>query len=432
MATFTRTSRKASRLALAAALMGAGALGVAGLGTPAVAQKKDKQETKAKYSEGFVKAFGPIDEAVKGENPDYAALLTQARAAQSSIETGADRFAFGSTLEKIGAQTKDTAVRREGMEMMLESGLVPPEALPQYTYIAGQLAFNDEDYLVARERVQKALELGYEDPQAETLIAATFTRTDDSQGALRYYAQQINTQVGAGQKPSEDSLKRAFQIAANNDYLDDASAFARLLVEYYPSEIYWANAIAMERNSARYTEAELLDLMRLLRTTGGMSNARDYADYIDAANYRRLPAEVSAVANEGVSAGVLQSGDTFVREAMTESENRISGLRSDLAELERDARASGAEASLALATGDVYLNFDEPSKAAELYEVALSRPGVETATALTRLGIAQVKMGDYAAAQATLDKVDGNRKNIADLWASYAKQQASGSATVAG
>lgn len=430
MAITPLSPRKASRLAIAAALMSVSALGVAGFDAPAFAQKKKaEKEQKAQYSDGFIKAFGPIDEAMKGETPDYAALLTQAKAAQATIETPSDRFAFGSTLEKIGAQLKDVAVRREGMEMMLDSGRVPAEALPQYTYIAGQLAFNTEDYAVARERIQKALDMGYEDPQAAALIAATFSRTNDAEGGLRYYADQINTQVAAGQEPSEAALQRAFQIAADNNYLDDAATFGRLLVQYYPKQVYWANTIAIARNSTQFSEPEVLDLMRLLRATGAMSNTRDYADYIDAANYRRLPGEVAVVAQEGISAGKLESGDTFVREALNEAKSRAPGLRSDLAGLERDAKASGATADLAISTGDAYLNFDEGAKAAELYEVALTRPGVDRGTALTRLGIAQVKMGDYAAAQETFAKVDGNRKSIAQLWATYADQQASGTAT---
>jgi len=424
MAIRTFSSRKASKLAIAAAVMGVGAFGATAFDAPAFAQKQ-----KAEYSDEFIKNFGPIDAAMNEENPDYAALLTQARAVAGSINTADDRMAYGSTLEKIGTKMSDPALRREGMEMMLESGKVPAAALPQYSYIAGQLAFNMEDYVVARERMQEALALGYEDPQASRLIAATYSRTDDVAGGLAYYAQQVNDQVKAGQDPSEDVLRSAFQIAADNDMADDAAAFGTLLVKYYPNDVYWANAIAIERNYTEYSESELLDLMRLLREVGAMRNARDYTDYIDAANYRRLPGEVESVTKEGLNAGLLERNDTFVSEALSEATSRAPGLQTDLAELERDAKASSADASLALATGDSFLNFNQNAKAAELYELALTRPGVDRNTALTRLGIAQVRMGDYAAAQATFDKVDGNRQGIAALWDAYASQQASGTAT---
>ena len=91
----------------------------------------------------------------------------------------------------------------------------------------------------------------------------------------------------------------------------------------------------------------------------------------------------------------------------------------------------GASASLAVAAGEAFLNFGQNAKAAEMYELALTRPDVDRAVALNRLGIAQAKAGDYAAAQATLAKVEGNRAPIAKLWAAYAAQKASGTTTAA-
>ena len=68
----------------------------------------------------------------------------------------------------------------------------------------------------------------------------------------------------------------------------------------------------------------------------------------------------------------------------------------------------------------------EAAKAADLYQIALGKPGVDTAQVLTRLGIAQVDSGNYAGAQATFAKVSGARKPIAELWSAYAAQKAGG------
>ncbi|MCK9543461.1 MAG: tetratricopeptide repeat protein, partial [Novosphingobium sp.] len=68
-----------------------------------------------------------------------------------------------------------------------------------------------------------------------------------------------------------------------------------------------------------------------------------------------------------------------------------------------------------------------PAKAVEFYTAALSKAGIDQPRVLTRLGIAQVKSGQYAAAQETLAKVAGQRKPIADLWTIYAAQKATGS-----
>ena len=57
--------------------------------------------------------------------------------------------------------------------------------------------------------------------------------------------------------------------------------------------------------------------------------------------------------------------------------------------------------------------------------------GIDQNVALTRLGIAQVGVGDYAAAQETFAKVQGVRSPIAKLWGAYAKQQAAGTTAAA-
>lgn len=428
MPRFATPFGKASRLALAAALLSAGAIGAVAFEAPAAAQSKPK------YSKEFIAGFGPVDEAMqkaaeaekKGETPDYAALRDQALAARDSIQNEDDRYAFGSTLQVLGEKLGEIALRREGMDLMLASGKVPAADVPRYTYIAGQLAFNDEDYPAARQRFEEAQALGYQDPQLAALITATYERDGDVAGSLTAIAKQINDLAGAGQTPPKELISRGLTIAYNNDLYDDATNFSLLLAKYYPDRTSWGDAIAVQRNFGDYSDAELLDLLRLLRAAGAMRETRDYTDYIDAANFRRLPGEVAELTREGIDAGKLEAGDTFVREALSESNSRTAGLRADLGALESDAQASGAGASLALAAGDAFLNFGEGAKAAELYQLALTRPDVDRGTALTRLGIAQVKAGDYAAAQETFAQVEGNRKPIARLWAAYAAQQATG------
>ncbi|MBB3032846.1 hypothetical protein [Alteriqipengyuania lutimaris] len=419
-------TRRASRFAIAAALMGVGALGVTAIDAPAYAQKSPK------YSEGFIEVFAPINEAMNEDAPDYESLRDQALAARGSIENDDDRFAYGSTLYSLGQELSDRALQRDGMETMLESGKIPEDALPQYTYIAGQLAYNLEDYAAARQRIQEALALGYDAPDAQNIITRTYSLEGNTAGALGAVAEQVNTAVSAGQVPDEALLKRGLTIAYNDDLYEDATNFSMLLARYYPSTDAWGDAVAIQRNYGDYSDEELLDLLRLLRAADAMRNERDYVDYINYANFRRLPAEVAAVAQDGISAGMLQGNDAFVTEAVNESESLVDGLRSDLGDLESDAMASGAGASLAVAAGDAYLNFDNGAKAAELYELALTRPDVDRNTALTRLGIAQVKAGNYAAAQDTFAKVDGNRAPIAKLWAAYAENQASGGAGTMG
>jgi hypothetical protein len=81
--------------------------------------------------------------------------------------------------------------------------------------------------------------------------------------------------------------------------------------------------------------------------------------------------------------------------------------------------------------GDAFLSYGEAAKAESLYTIALTKPGVDSNRVLTRLGIAQLDQGKAAEALANFAKVQGPRRPIAQLWAAYASQSASGTAAAA-
>ena len=116
----------------------------------------------------------------------------------------------------------------------------------------------------------------------------------------------------------------------------------------------------------------------------------------------------------------------FVSDARANSAGRIAPDKASFPALEKDARAANGNAATAMAAGDTFLSYDMPAKAIEMYQLALSKPGVDAPRVLTRLGIAQADAGQLAEAQATFAKVDGPRKPIAALWSVYAANKAAG------
>ena len=421
---FAPSSRKASKFAIAAAIMSIGAFGVTAFDAPASAQRNKKPE-EPKYSDEFREVFGPIQEAAEAEGADNAAILQQIVAAEASASTDDDKYVYGNTLYLTALDLDNFELASKGMEMMLDSGKVPEANLASYSANAGRLAYNIKNYPLARQRLQQAIDLGSQDSELQTLITQTYSAENNSAGGVEYVMQQIDEQLNAGQAPDDALLQTGLASAYKAGRYEETSRLALAAAKFYPNEKNWRNAIGVHRDLGRLDDAKLLDLMRLLRATGYMKDQLDYEVYIDAANYRVLPAEVLEVAQAGVSAGALNSSDPFVSEALTESQSQAPGLRADLAELERDAKASGSTARIVLAAADAYFNFGETAKATELYELALTRPGVDSGTALTRLGIAQYEAGNSAAALETFAKVEGDRAAIADLWATYIAQQSS-------
>jgi hypothetical protein len=55
-----------------------------------------------------------------------------------------------------------------------------------------------------------------------------------------------------------------------------------------------------------------------------------------------------------------------------------------------------------------------------MYQVALEKGPRDRQLTLSRLGMAQVLAGQYAAGKATLTQVAGERAPVAQIWAAYA------------
>jgi len=181
------------------------------------------------------------------------------------------------------------------------------------------------------------------------------------------------------------------------------------------------------RNLNDFDAPVMLDLLRLGKQVGALREKNDYVSYIESADTRRLPAEVKSVIDEANAKGVIPKGsDSWVDEQAKMANGLIAEDRTALPVLERDANAASAQLRTVLAAGEAFLSHAEYAKAAGFYQKALGMPGVDRNLVLTRLGIAQVGLGQGDAARENLGKVEGPRALVAQLWAAYAGQKSSG------
>jgi hypothetical protein len=308
--------------------------------------------------------------------------------------------------------------------MMLESGKVPAANVADYNYLSGQLAYQDEDWAAARTAILAAIAAGYTGTGPQAVVAETYFSQAMYAEGLEYLAAEVNRLVAAGQPVDAAWLKRGISVSYNNNFSDTASAFARTHARLYPGRDSWGDAIAIERNFGQFDNQETLDLLRLSDRTGSLRSERDYVDYIDAADARRLPGEVTRVVEAGIAAGLLKTSDLFIAESRDTAKARLRSDQAELPSLVTDARKPGATALTATAAGDAMLSYGKAAEAEEMYTIALGKAGVDTQRVMTRLGIAQVDQGKTAEAKATFAKVTGNRAGIARLWTVYADQKA--------
>jgi hypothetical protein len=443
MFAFARHSNRhpGAKLALAAALMCGAAIGTVALEAPAHAQKKKQEEApKANYSKKFIAAYKPVEELINaGTTAEAQAKIPGVIAA---IETEDDRNAAGGMIFNLGIQTSDTALQRQGIDLMIASGRGDAAKMGQYHFTGYQLANQANDSAAARKYLEAMIagNLTFEGKLADgtvktfaaddmhEMIAQSYFDADDHATGLDYLQKAIATRAAAGQTVPQSWITRGLSVAYTNELTPQAVAFGTMYVEHHPSDTSWGDAIAIQRNMLDYDAQATLDLLRLASRTNAMRDARSYVDYIDAADARRLPGEVRRIVDMGVAAKKISASDVTVKEASDVANSRLAADKADLPALERDAQAAGATAVTASAAGDVFLSYGEYAKAETMYANALTKPGVDTARVLTRLGIAQAEQGKSAEAQATFAKIQGDREAIAKLWALYAKQKGAGTA----
>jgi len=413
----------ASRFAFAFALAATGAAGLTVAATPAYAQKKKEQEApKADYSKPFVGAYEPVAK-VYNENGDLVALKAQLPALVAVVQTGDDKMAGGRLIYNIGAKTNDVALQRQGLDLMLSSGKLPPADMAQNAFAAAQLAYNAKDFAATRTLAQQAIAAGYAG-DAELLMAESYFGENQPNLGIEALDKAIARKIAASQPIPEEWLKRGLAMAYRAKLSAPSMKYAGMYAQYYPSANSWGDAIAIQRNLQGYEGQELLDLMRLAARANALRSERDYVDYLSAVDARRLPGEAQRVLAAGVAANLLKSNDVFVSEVRAVADARAKADLADLPGLERDARAASATAVTASAAGDAFLSYQQPAKAEEFYKLALTKAGVDTPRVMTRLGIAQLDQGKVAEAQATFAKVEGARQAIAQLWSIYATQAA--------
>jgi tetratricopeptide (TPR) repeat protein len=432
--TLRRRSGLARQLVLAVALAGGTAvLAVPGFVDAAHAQKKKKEgeaeAPKPSYSEAFVKAYQPLDAALKAPGADVAALKPQLTALVPLAVSPDEQIALGGLLFNAGITGKDSALQFQGVETMLKSGKVKPEELGKYNLIAFQLASQQNQFDTARAYLQKAIDLKYSSPTITTAdlqlnMAEVFFGEERYAEGLKYLADAIAARKAAGQPVDPKWYRRGVSVAYTNEIVPQVYDFVQGWIIDNPTPENWRDAVNLTRNLNDYEGPVLLDLLRLGKRVGTLKDKNDFVFYIEAADTRRLPNEVKEVIAEANATGAIPKGsDTWVEEQAKMANSLIAEDRAGLPALERDANAATAQLRTVSAAGDAFLSYGQYDKAAAFYEKSLGMAGVDRNQALTRLGIAQVGLGNIAAARETFAKIEGVRAPIAMLWSAYAAQQ---------
>jgi hypothetical protein len=358
-----------------------------------------------------------------------AAEKAQLDAATAAVSTADDRYFAGQYTYQMGNLAMDNGLKRKGIGLMLESGKTAPKDTPNLQYAQASLAYDSGDFAAASAGFAALADAGYPDEAFGELLVDSFGKAGKPTEGLAALERAMAARKAAGQTIPGEWVRRGFVVAYNAKLGPQSLEWSRKMVDVDPSPVNWVSAIQIARDSINGGPQENLDLSRLIFRNGSINiekrySEREYVEYIQAADPRRLPGEVIKIAEAGIANGALRANDTFVTDAIAQAKGRIAADKAGLPALERDARGAAATAATVMAAADTFLSYGDAAKARDFYTIALTKPGVDVQRAMNRLGIAQFDLGAYADAEATFAKVTGQRSDIAKLWSVEARHKA--------
>lgn len=414
-------SQRSLGRALAIALAIPAVAGLALTAQPADALvKKDKKDKKNKKEEGpkydlskeFMAAYAPAKEAVEKKDP---ASETAVRSLMAVAKNQDEQFISSGLLLQVGINSGAKAIQKEALKMSLDSGKTPATSLPQYNFFMGNFSYEDQEYGNAIKYLTEANRLGYTGNDTTLLIFDSYIQDGKPNEGYAYLDGKVAAAEQAGQEPNKDWLTRALASAFRAKMGEQSAKWSYKLVQYYPSDTSWSDALIILQSQAGYGRAETLDVMRLKREVGAMKEQRDYEEYIQSADAISLPAEVVRVIDEGRSAGVIAADADYVNATYKEAKPLVQKDLDSLDSGDKRARATSSGRS-AFGMGNAYMSNGMYDKAAEMYEIAISKGDVDTEAAKLRAAIAHYNQGHYDMASKGFAAVAGPREATARLW----------------
>ena len=410
-------------LALALALTGGA------VSAPASAAKKEEKPAgrKLTVSPEVLKSLQAAQKASDAQ--DFAGAKTALTEADGKAASNDDKYQIGAIKLNTGIQSKDDALKMEGLNQMLDSGLTPPEQTGQFNMVAADAALAQKNYDVAISRGQAALAAGYKAEQVNPTIAQAYFGKAGTGNASAEPARGFNQQGLAALKAAADATKASGQPVPAQWYQIGVSRAAAARLPEVTDWAKWAYAAnpsgenlrtlirLFQQANPNITNRENLDVLRLMSAAKGLVVAADFTELAEMASKTGIYGEVKSTIDAGRAKGVLnasQAGDIYQAAV-----GRIPGDKSSLGAAEADA-GKAANGKVAAATGDAYLGYGDYAKAAAMFELAKQKGGVDADEINTRLGIAKTMGGDNAGAKSAFEAVQGGaRKQIADLWLTY-------------
>jgi tetratricopeptide (TPR) repeat protein len=374
------------------------------------------KQAMVKPSKNALKAIIDLQSAVKAN--DTANIPAKMAAAKAVATTKEDRYLIAQFQLQVAVKANDLATVSAAVDEMAATGVADQVSLAQiYSGVGGSL-YNAKQYDRAAAAYARAVALNPADLQSQKLLGESRFAAGQKTEAIAAFQRAMQMQAAAGQKPDEALIKRAVAVAYDQQS-PVAFDLARQWVAAYPSAASWSDALAIYSNVNRPDTESMLALYRLRQATGAMTRGGEWAQYARVSAEFGNFNEAQAALDAGIAAKAINPSDMAYSDLVKGLKTKPKATAADLAEATKTAQSGMA----LLRIGDRYYAMGDYAKAVELYRMAMSKPGVDAATANLHIGMALARSGDKAGATTALNAVTGPRAEIAKFWLTYVIQK---------
>lgn len=415
---------------------------------PAVVKANLSKEFKAVYDPVvnlYLKNVGPSKPGVPKDAASIAATAAAATTASASwgalkaaIRSEDDKYQAGVFGQQIGNEAKNEAMRSEAIDLALASTFTPADQRTDFVFQKAATAYDTKDWVNAEIWLLKAHAAGYINPRlgggVELLIADALRMQQKYVEALEWTQKSLTASKQPGIAPLPENF---YGVAANTALRsNDIGLITQWWREYVnakPTTARWHDALMNTYKLADLDTQEVLDLMRLLRSVNGMKYEQNYSAYATDSLIAFFPTEMKLVLEEGFANGTISKNNATFGGRYSDVLEKLKIDGFSLAVLDQDIASAKTGTASAFA-GDIALSVGEYARAKGAYETALSKGAIIdkegknlSERTIMRLGIAKLKLGDFAGAKGEFAKIAGpGRKSVADYWSLYAEHMEKG------
>jgi len=383
------------------------------------------EEKGPKNSPALAKPLKEANDALKAKN--YSDAITKLKAAEGVAgKTPADQYIIDEMLTFAYIKTQNYPEAAKVMEAKLDSGLTPQSEQPTLVKQLATINYQIKNYDKAVSFGNKAIQGGYADDQIKTIVGQSYYLKGDWKNTLKFEQDIVNTQIKAGQTPSNESL--ALIYSACTKLQDEAcqTQAVEKMVTYYPKPETWAQLLYGIRKDTSGNETNLFQTYRLMLDTDVLKEPSDYTEMAELALDQGSPGEAQAVLEKAQAKSVFtdQRSKDRAQRLLDSAKKRATADQAGLPKLEKEADAAST-GDKNLAVGRAYLGYAQYDKAADQLSKGLSKGPVKNeADARLTLGIAQLKGSHKDDALKTFKAVKGDPalERLANLWGLHAKQ----------